>query len=440
MIWLRVRLWWARAFWAIPILGLFAAMLLAVFAGQLDDLHDLAFEGVPLISGPAAITVLSAVGGGMVAFTGFVFSLILLLLQFGSSQYSPRTVAFFLRARSTQIILALFLANALFCFLAVLGTGSLGRPDFSPVVSVVFAMCLLFASLVAFVILMHLVAKRIRIDSVVTALGQQSRKVLLNSDRRLTTMAAVGPAALDGPLDHGVRHSQGGGQVAAIDYQALVRLVDHVGLPISLTVRVGDSISPGVQIATTAGDGAHDRAIGRCIVVDAERSLNHDPLYGLRILVDIALKALSPAVNDPTTAVRSLNEIDGVLRIANQLRWQPITRGRVAILTIPVPAWEEVVDLAVREIRIVGVNQPQVSRRVSALLLDLLPDLTAERQVCVRRHLEQLRSQVVEAVAADEVEFALVGDRQGIGGTLAAAEPTVTPTKSAPSALLADRG
>jgi uncharacterized membrane protein len=433
---LRFRLWWAQAFWVIPILGLVAAMFLADFAGELDDKHDRAFEGVPLISGPAATTVLSAVGGGMVTFTGFVFSLILLLLQFGSSQYSPRTVAFFLRARSTQVILALFLANALFCFLAVLGTGSLGRPDFSPVISVIFAMCLLFASLVAFVILMHLVAKRIRIDSVVTALGEQGRKVLVDSGRRLPQTVAVDPAAIGGPLDHGVRHSMRGGQVVAIDYQALTRLSDNLDLPIALAVRVGDSISPGVQIARTSGDGAHDRAIGRCIVVYGERSLRHDPLYSLRILVDIALKALSPAVNDPTTAVRSLSEIDGVLRIANSLRWQPITLGRVATLTIPVPTWEEVVDLAIREIRLLGLYQPQVTRRMSALLLDLLPDLSAERQVCVRRQLEQLRSQVALSVPAGEVEFALTGDRQGIGGTLAPAEPAGL----APDVMSADRG
>ena len=433
---LRLRLWWTRAFWVIPILGLFVAILLAFFAGELDDWHDTAFEGVPLISGPAAITVLSAVGGGMVTFTGFVFSLILLLLQFGSSQYSPRTVAFFLRARSTQVILALFLANALFCFLAVLGTGSLGRAEFSPVISVIFAMCLLFISLVAFVILMHLVAKRIRIDSVVTALGQQSRQVLIESGRRLPKTVPVASAASGELLDHGVRYSNGGGQVVAIDYQALARMTEKLGLPIALSVRVGDGISPGVRIAMTTGEGAHDGAIGRCIVVYGERSLHHDPLYGLRILVDIALKALSPAVNDPTTAVRSLNEIDGVLRIANSLRWQPITRGSGATLTIPVPTWEEVVDLAIREIRLMGVYQPQVTRRVSALLLDLLPDLTADRQVCVRHHLEQLRSQVAETMSAAEAEFALTGDRQGIGGTLVLAESV----DLGPGALPADLG
>ena len=126
MRWLRLRLWWERAFWVVPLVGIILAAALADLSSELDE-AIFAEPGDQLISEAAATTLLAAVGGAMVTFTGFVFSLVLLLLQFGSSQYSPRTVAFFLRARSTQVILGLFLATSLFCFLTLVGVGSEGR-------------------------------------------------------------------------------------------------------------------------------------------------------------------------------------------------------------------------------------------------------------------------------------------------------------------------
>jgi uncharacterized membrane protein len=157
--------------------------------------------------------------------------------------------------------------------------------------------------------------------------------------------------------------------------------------------------------------------VSRCFVVYGERSLRLDPTYGLRILVDIALKGLSPAVDDPTTATRALDEIDGVLRAAARLPLRTLTLAVQPRVTVPTPTWPDVVDLAVREIRLAGLNQPQITRRLSALLTDLAADLPPDRAECVREHLAALREQVPSVVTASEVGFALATDRQGIGGT-----------------------
>ncbi len=429
----RLVLWWERAFWVVPLLGLVAAVLLSDLTSELDE-YLFADGAPPIVSESTSVTLLPAIGGAMVTFTGFVFSLVLLLLQFGSSQYSPRTVAFFLRARSTQVILAIFMATALFCFVTLFDVGSEGRQGFAPGASVIVATLLLLASLVAFIVLMHLVSKRIRIDAVVTSLGAQTRKSMRRSQRRLRRHSRavradrpsrdadpVGPdedpdpADVAAPSRHRVRYRGRSGQVVAIDWRRLRRIARRRGTDLEVLVRVGDGLSPGRALAWTSGSGREDRALSRCFVVYGERSLRLDPTYGLRILVDIALKGLSSAVDDPTTAVRAIDEIDAVLRAAARLPLQTLDLSDRPRVSVPVPTWPDVVDLALREIRLAGLQQPQVTRRLSALLTDLAADLPAERAVCVRAHLDAMQRQTRDVLPADEAAFALEPDPQGIG-------------------------
>ncbi|HET8970884.1 MAG TPA: DUF2254 domain-containing protein [Candidatus Nanopelagicales bacterium] len=412
----RFALWWERAFWVVPLAGVLLAMVLADLSTELDDAL-FADSGSQLISKSAATTMLSAVGGAMVTFTGFVFSLVLLLLQFGSSQYSPRTVAYFLRARSTQVILGIFLATSLFCFLTLLGVGSEGRDEFSPSASVLIATLLLVVSLIAFIALMHLVAKRIRIDAVVTALGVQTRRTLTRTVARLPRDLQIEPAGAteEAAEPHVIRYLGRAGQLVTLDRRRLARIARRHRVSLEVTVRVGDGIWPGAVIAR-ASEPVSARSLSRALVVDGERSLRRDPMYGLRILVDVALKALSAAVNDPTTAVRCLDEIDGVLRACGPVPLRPVLVGlRRHRAAVPVICWPDVVDLGVREIRLAGLSQPQVTRRLAALLTDLGAGLPADRAACVQAHLDLLTAQVATRVDPAEVRFALEPDRQGIG-------------------------
>ncbi|HSK34789.1 MAG TPA: DUF2254 family protein, partial [Propionicimonas sp.] len=99
----RLRLWWERAFWVVPLVG----VILNAIVATIDDLVAEATGGsLHVIAASQASQLMSAIGGGMITFTGFVFSFVVLILQFGSSQYSPRTVSYFLRAKSTRRILA----------------------------------------------------------------------------------------------------------------------------------------------------------------------------------------------------------------------------------------------------------------------------------------------------------------------------------------------
>lgn len=434
----RVRLWWERAFWVIPTVGVLAGIVLSEFVSQVDD--ELMRGGyVPqLVSASSTAQLLSAIGGGMITFTGFVFSFVVLLLQFGSSQYSPRTVSYFLRARATRVILAIFLGTVTFTFVSLLDVGSLGRPDYAPAVTVILAVMLLFTSLAAFIWLLHSVGSRMRVDAVLSDLGRRARgqlAVLVGS--RASVSAADGEAP-GGAL---IVRSAGSGQVIAVDQNGLLRLAARRGLRIWVARQVGDAITPGAPLLRVIApkgvelSSALQARLRRAVVIDSERSLRYDPFYALRLLVDIAIKALSPGINDPTTAVRALDEIEGVLRVAAGLplgaRQAVRGEGRVVV---PAPSWADVVALGVLEIMVFGAGQPQITRRVTALIDDLVADVPDE----LHPPLEQMRAELVSLLGAKSFDpqlrrIAIAPDRQGLGGRLAAVSASSAPVAADPA-------
>jgi uncharacterized membrane protein len=417
---LRLRLWWEDAFWVIPVLGIVAGATLDVASVAVDGL--LAQDGAVarLVSPVAAATLLAAVGGGMVTFTGFVFSVVLLVLQFGSSEYSPRTVSYFLRSRSIQWVLAVFLTTIVFTFLSVLEVGAAGEQEFVPLGSVAVSVLLLIASLGAFLVLLNVVGTRIRVDTVLSDLGRRSRIRLSQRFSAPTSPDAHLLAKVPAPASQAtlLRYQGRTGQVVAVDVPGLVRLARESGARVILTARTGDAVSAGSPVATVSGGVVSDRQVSDRLLVARERSLRYDPLYALRILTDVSLRALSPSTNDPTTAVRSLDEVEGVLRTAAPLPLGTVevTAGEGSVV-LRSPTWSDVVDLALLEVIDAGLGQPQVTRRITALLNDLLADLPEERHRPLLRHKRRLSTEVAARFADDRRAMALTGDRQGIGGS-----------------------
>lgn len=408
-----LRLWWERSSWVLPMLGVFVGALLV----QLIELVDEAASGFARssISPEAATALLAAIGGGMITFSGFVFSFAVLIVQFGSSAYSPRTVSYFLRRRVTQWILALFLATITYSFVGLIWIGSEGRADFVPLLTISFALVLLVSSLLGFIVLMYATGSQIRVDSVLSGLGRHAR-------RRLARL----PAGRDGrPVDLPaglvpIRYHGPDGQVVGIDPTRLVRLVRSQGITVVVHPRVGDGVTDGTPIAAiSVASKKAERAASRAVIVSEERSLVHDPLYALRLLVDIAIRALSPAINDPTTAVRSIDEIEGVLRVAASRRLGTVRyKLGQGVLVTESATWEEVVDLALLEISDSGRSQVQVSRRLVALLDDLTPDVPEDRRRALLRYRGHLEAAVADGMFTGRArEVALVGDRQGLGGS-----------------------
>jgi uncharacterized membrane protein len=277
---------------------------------------------------------------------------------------------------------------------------------------------------VGFILLMHAAGSQIRVDFVLASIGRHSRAQLARRLPRQDPSAVAVPDPDGTPEARAlapVAYHGENGQIVAIDTRRLGRIAHREAITLVLELRVGDAITGGTPIARTDTADAPRlvRAISSCLVVDDERSLVHDPLYALRLLVDIAIRALSPAVNDPTTAVRALDEIEGVLRSAADRRLGTLRLDlEPGHLEVSTATWDEVVDLALLEIAECGGGQVQITRRLVALLDDLIPDVPQDRRAALRRHRESLETAVARQDLSERAaDVALRGDRQGLGGS-----------------------
>jgi uncharacterized membrane protein len=150
-----------------------------------------------------------------------------------------------------------------------------------------------------------------------------------------------------------------------------------------------------------------------------ERTFDQDPKYALRLLVDIAIKALSPAINDPTTAVQALDQIEDLLRRLGNRRLEIGAiyddKGKLRVVT-PHPSWEDFLHLAFDEIREYGARSIQVMRRMNALASDLIAALPEERREPLEHYQERLEATIRRSFKyAEEKREASVADRQGLG-------------------------
>lgn len=154
-------------------------------------------------------------------------------------------------------------------------------------------------------------------------------------------------------------------------------------------------------------------------MLGSERSLEHDPAFGFRIIVDIAEKALSPAINDPTTGVLAIDQIEHLLHLLGEKQLDNgVVRdssGEVR-LVYRTPSWEDFVDLAVTEIRLYGANSPQVTRRLMAMFDNLIKAVPVKRSAVLNKELAHLLRTITSAFAdRDDRILAATADRQGFG-------------------------
>jgi uncharacterized membrane protein len=216
-----------------------------------------------------------------------------------------------------------------------------------------------------------------------------------------------------------IGHSGRAGVLREVNVARLVRAARRQGVVLRLIPRIGDFVVPGTPVLAVHGGAAPPRRMLRyTISVGVERTSQQDLAFGLRQLSDIALRALSPAVNDPTTAVQCLDRIVQLLAAMVHLPLGAVQHrdGAGAVRLVQNgPEWTDLVDLAFEEIRWCATRSPQVSRRMLAGIDDVVAPAPEDRKGALVRH-RDLLVKAVERTVPDvaEREFALFPDRQGI--------------------------
>jgi uncharacterized membrane protein len=403
-----------------PLLYAAGALALGMAVPRLEAafLPDLV---APMGAGPA-IALLSAIASGMLPLTGLVFSLAFVMVQFSATAYSPRLVAWL--AGSTMMTHSLGIFTATFVYaLAALGWVDRGGTGKVPLLTVWVAIVLLLVSVVFFVLLVEKLGM-LQISRVLAYAGDQGRAVIERDYAPLGEgeLKTGGAAAAELPVQtQVVLHRGGPAVIQAIDVPRLVALAEREGAVVAMAWAVGDTLIDGMPLLRLHGGGwpVAESRLRRLVRLGSERTFEQDPKYAIRILVDIAIKALSPAINDPTTAVQALDQVeDLLLRLARvDLSAGRVRDGRGRLrLVFPVPKWEDFLVLAFDEIRYCGANSIQVMRRMRALLQDLSEQVPSERRAALQRYLERVDNGIRRTFEdGDDRKDALEEDRQGLG-------------------------
>ena len=372
---------------------------------------------------PAAMSIYSSVASGMIALSGLVFSVTFVMVQFGASAYSPRLVLWFARDRILSHAFGTFTATFLY---AISVLAWIGRGDSSgvPLITAAIVFVLLLASIAMFVALTNRVAM-LQISRTLAFAGDQGRSVI-----DTVYPASSGDAIEQGPdtidrvdVAQVVVHRGPPLAVETVNVPALVRLAAAADAVIETLVVAGDTVIESTPILRVLGGRAaiDQRLLRSAIELGLERTFEQDPKYAIRLLVDIAIRALSPAVNDPTTAVQALDQIaDLLLRLSRRRLETGAFRdatGRLRVI-VQFPTWDDFLWLAFGEIRAYGATSLQVMRRMHALIADLMAAVPDERRTAVEYWQTRLKASVVRHFSdAEERAVATREDRQGLGVT-----------------------
>lgn len=410
------------SYWVIPA----AFVLLAVGAALGLPELDAAVDGTLTVSytTSAATELLSAISAGMIAFTGFVFAIIILLVQFGSSQYSPRLLRRFMQDPVPKFAIGIFSATFVYSLFVLSGIGKPDDPNFVPDLSVTTAVAMVVFSVFAFLWLLHHSYQSVRLGNVVRMVAEQSRRAI-----EITYPDPAEPIDHDdrqewlNPEEEGrvLRHLGGSGIVQNVDSRRLLRLAEETDSMLLVRVSLGDFVPAGGRLLVAHGPGAETlkpERVGRAFSFDVERGIEVDPAQGIRWLVDIAIKALSPAVNDPTTAVQAIDHIDDLLRrLGTRSLLLPGLHDREGALRVAflMQTWRDYLELAFTEIRRYGSGSMQIERRLLALLLDLQAVVPDYRRPAIDEQLALLAEGIADTYPERERAVASVADRQGIG-------------------------
>ncbi|WP_454314889.1 DUF2254 domain-containing protein [Streptomyces phaeoluteigriseus] len=413
----RFRQYVKASLWIMPMFGLVLGTLLAELALTADRTNRPPSGWH--YSATTAGDVLTAIVGAMVALLGFVVTIGVLVVQQATGTLSPRYMRLWYRDRLQKAVLATFTGTFAFAFSLLRSIESDSVPD----LGVTLAGAAVAVSLVLLLIYLNRFTHNLRPVAIAELVARMGVHVFTAGAAAIQSAAPSG----DGTVPSGdpvmsVRNGHGGA-IQAFSAAGLVAEAARHDCVFVVPRLIGDFVPPGTVLVEVHGGTSTpdpDRVTG-LVALGAERTIEQDPGFALRVLVDIAIRALSPAVNDPTTAVQVINYIESFLHTVGSVRlpgrYVLADRHGRARLVLPGRDWESFLQLAVCEIRDYGASSVQICRRLRAMLEGLLDTLPPSQHPAVRAEL-RLLEESIEREFPDAARRAIArgADRQGIGG------------------------
>lgn len=374
------RLWnlLMASLWFVPTLvvlgSVVAALLLVDWSGLVGERMVRHWPRVFGAGSDGSRAMLSAIATSMITVAGVVFSITIVALSMAATQYSPRVLRNFMRDRPTQHVLGVFVGCFAYC-LVVLRTirqdEALG--DFVPALAVLGAMAYAFAAIALLIYFIHHVAQSIQAPFIVARIADEADAAIDHMypekiGKRGRSAACAAPAAL--PATWTAVTAGSDGYVVAVAGDELVAFAGARNRIVRLRIRIGDFVARGEVLLELSGG----QAIGRkdlsrlrsWVAVGRQRTTQQDPGFGIQQLVDVAVKALSPGINDPSTAALCVDRLAALLgrlaarRIPGPFR---LADGQLRVIA-PAPDFRSIVVRAFGDIVHHARREPQLLARI----------------------------------------------------------------------------
>lgn len=325
-IWDRLH----SSFWFLPSVMAICAMATAIVLILLDSLEAARLGWInewTYAFGPeSARAILSAIAGSMITVASVTFSMTMLTLQLASSQFGPRMLRNFMRDRGNQIVLGTFLSTFVYCLLVLASVRGSGNSNFVPLIAVTFGMILAVASLATLIYFIHHIATSIRIETILARLSEEACETV---ERIFPEHGHVSAPFPEEPMAEALPPdfvddsrsvvASGSGYIQSIELDRLLQVaIDH-DLVVRVEGRIGCFVSGAGSIVVALPSGRVSDAVSddlrNAFSFGQERTPGYDIEFSLRRIVEIAQRALSPGVNDPTTALYCLDRLGEVLEL-----------------------------------------------------------------------------------------------------------------------------
>jgi uncharacterized membrane protein len=388
----------ATNLWLVPTLEVLAATALFVATGTVDRAAyrgDIQLPGWVLTgSADAGRVILASIAGSVITVVGTVFSITIVTLTLASTQFGPRMLRNFIRDRGTQLTLGTFVATFVYCILVLVSIAPGDHGDYVPHLSITATFLLVLIALAVLIYFIHHVATQIQLPQVIAGIAKDlAHAVEVQSDGSGDAPAVSPPDAqslseLIATIENSgaVIRTPKSGYLQFIRHSWLVRIAADVDAVVRLPYRPGHFLVEGRDLARVwpPEAAAHiARYLEHAQVTGPHRTLTQDVAFGVDQLVEIGVRALSPAVNDPFTAITCVDWLgDSLCKIARV--WAPRQvhrdrRGAIRLISDQV-SFERLVQRAFEKIRQASVGMPAVMIRQLDALTTIMEQTTDTEQ------------------------------------------------------------
>ena len=415
--WYAIKSYVLSSLWLSPLIAFLLSQVTfrVIYEMQLD------FGSIPgfVSTGEGAKSAMDISITLQITFLVFTFGSLLVAVQVASGQLTPRIiVAALLGDNVIRTIVGLF------CFGLLLAIGVRNRLEAMPQFFIGFTAIMGLVSTIAFLFLIDYAARLLRPVSIVWRVGEKGLRVIDDVyPRPIKETPSNAPPRELASVVRTVEHQGTSGIILAVNLNRLMAEARKADGIIELVPRVGDFVAVGDPLFRLRGGAAalDDGILCAQVAFGRERTLEQDTTFAFRVIVDIAIKALSKAINDPTTAVLSIDQLHRLLRAVGRRHLHDDevhdSTGKLRVI-LRTPEWQDFVQLSCNEIRHYGAENAQIARRLRAMLENLLQTLPEHRRPVLRQELDLLDRMLEKLhLFPEDLALARVPDTQGLGGS-----------------------